>query len=92
MGRGTDNGAPGVASPRYTPYHVPHSTDIAGFMTFLHGDARFYNNIFVQRPYNPYLARFVETNRDSQWDDGNLTVGTWPFDPYPTYEEMLFYV
>ncbi len=87
VGRGTDNGAPGVASPRYTPYHVPHSTDIAGFMTFLHGDARFYNNIFVQRPFNPYLARFVETNRDSQWDDGNLTVGTWPFDPYPTYEE-----
>jgi hypothetical protein len=35
--------------PRYTPYHLPHRTEVAGFMTFLHGDDRFYNNIFVQQ-------------------------------------------
>ena len=45
VGSGTDNGGLKFQSCRYTPYHVPHSTAIAGFMTILHGDARFYNNI-----------------------------------------------
>lgn len=32
---------------RSTPYHLPHSTKIAGFSVILGGDDRFYNNIFV---------------------------------------------
>ncbi|MDQ9749808.1 hypothetical protein RFZ03_03860, partial [Acinetobacter baumannii] len=48
VGNGVDNGGKKFPSERYTPYHVPHSTDIAGFMTILHGDMRFYNNIFIQ--------------------------------------------
>ena len=36
---------------RYTPYHVPHSTEVAGLMTILNGDDRFHNNLFV--PMNP---------------------------------------
>jgi len=32
---------------RFTPYFLPHSTDIAGLTTVLGGDDRFYNNIFV---------------------------------------------
>ena len=32
VGRGVDNGSLTRSSPRYTPYHVPHSTDVAGFM------------------------------------------------------------
>jgi hypothetical protein len=32
---------------RYTPYHFQHQTDIAGFASFLYGDNRFYNNIFL---------------------------------------------
>ena len=32
---------------RSTPYHLPHSTKIAGFSVVLGGDDRFYNNIFV---------------------------------------------
>jgi len=32
---------------RFTPYFLPHSTDIAGITTILAGDDRFYNNIFV---------------------------------------------
>ena len=49
VGIGTDNGAPIIPSPRYTPYHVHHGTQIAGFMTILHGDMKFYNNIFIQK-------------------------------------------
>jgi len=32
---------------RATPYHVPHSTELAGLKTITGGDNRFYNNIFV---------------------------------------------
>ena len=87
IGRGTQNGAPTKVSPRPVPYHVPHSTEVAGYMTILHGDDRFYNNIFVQKPFHPYLVSVAERSRDNQWDDGNLTVGTWPFDAYPTKKE-----
>ncbi|MDR2027590.1 MAG: right-handed parallel beta-helix repeat-containing protein, partial [Prevotellaceae bacterium] len=36
---------------RYTPYHLPHRTDVAGLSIILNGDNRFYNNLFV--PVNP---------------------------------------
>ncbi|WP_416150037.1 right-handed parallel beta-helix repeat-containing protein [Salipaludibacillus sp. HK11] len=32
---------------RATPYHVPHSTEIAGFAVVFAGDDRYYNNIFI---------------------------------------------
>ncbi|MDR2437858.1 MAG: right-handed parallel beta-helix repeat-containing protein [Planctomycetaceae bacterium] len=36
---------------RYTPYHLPHQTEVAGLSIILNGDNRFYNNLFV--PVNP---------------------------------------
>jgi hypothetical protein len=33
---------------RKTPYHLPHSTEIAGLKNILGGDTRFHNNIFVE--------------------------------------------
>ena len=32
---------------RFTPYFLPHSTDVAGLSTIYSGDDRYYNNIFV---------------------------------------------
>jgi hypothetical protein len=32
---------------RYTPYHLPHSTSVAGLSIIFSGDDRFYNNIFI---------------------------------------------
>lgn len=32
---------------RTTPYHFPHSTDVAGYSEVLGGDDRFFNNLFV---------------------------------------------
>ena len=84
VGLGTDNA--GTTQPRYTPYHVPHRTEIAGFMTFLHGDDRFYNNIFVQ---NEIPERFVEFGKNGPWGAVNQVVGTQPFSGYPTQEEYL---
>ncbi|MDR1675038.1 MAG: right-handed parallel beta-helix repeat-containing protein [Tannerella sp.] len=32
---------------RYTPYHLPHQTDVAGLSIIRNGDDRFYNNLFM---------------------------------------------
>ncbi len=86
VGTGVNNGTKTMLSPRYTPYHVPHRTEIAGFMTILHGDMRFYNNIFVQQEVHPFLKKAAE-GPASQWDDMNVTAGTKPYDGYRTFEE-----
>jgi hypothetical protein len=87
VGIGTDNGAKTICSPRYTPYHVPHSTAIAGFMTFLHGDMRFYNNIFVQQPIHPALQAYTDNWASDPWDDANILCGAFPFNGYPTFAQ-----
>lgn len=84
VGGGTDNA--GTTEPRYTPYHVPHRTEVAGFMTFLHGDDRFYNNIFIQ---NQVPEEFTEFGKKNPWGILIDVVGTKPFDGYPTQEEYL---
>ena len=45
---GVDSIVNGQREPRYTPYHIRHRTEVAGFMTILHGDDRIYNNLIVQ--------------------------------------------
>jgi hypothetical protein len=68
---------------------VPHRTEIAGFMTFLHGDMRFYNNVFVQQKVHPgftLLEKVTEENYN-EWDDFCIGAGTFRYDDYPTFEE-----
>ena len=55
VGRGVKNGSVKYDSTRYTPIHMPHRTEITGFMSILHGDVRFYNNVFVQQPVRHYM-------------------------------------
>ena len=54
---------------RSTPYHYPHSTDIAGCAVVYGGDDRFYNNIFIGEKhlsgvgtshYNSYFTSLEE--------------------------------
>jgi len=54
---------------RSTPYHFPHTTEVAGTAVVYGGDDRFYNNIFVgvegvpncgTAGYNPNTASFEE--------------------------------
>lgn len=66
--------------PRYTPYHIRHRTEVAGFMTILHGDDRIYNNIFVQ--HHP-----ITDKKKTPADNDYQVVGTAPFDIFPTQEE-----
>ena len=73
--------------PRYTPYHIPHRTEVMGFMTILHGDDRFYNNIFVQKW--PAAPMTIPHDSDDGQDQENREVGTHVLNGYPTYEEWI---
>jgi len=68
--------------PRYTPYHIRHRTEVAGFMTILHGDDRFYNNIIVQKHPVTDEAR---TPQDNDYE----VAGTQPMDIFPSYDEWI---
>ena len=92
VGRGVDNGSGKIPCPRYTPYHTPHRTEVEGFMTILHGDMRFYNNIFIQKPVRPgmeEIRKSVLGTPQAAWTDGNLTVGTVPYEGYQTWDEYV---
>ncbi|HXK98374.1 MAG TPA: right-handed parallel beta-helix repeat-containing protein, partial [Limnochordia bacterium] len=79
----------GGTSWRYTPYHIPHRTEVMGFMTILHGDDRFYNNIFVQKWPVPPEEPASEGQNVPPRRQENKVVGTHVFDEYPTYEEWI---
>ena len=79
---GVDSVVNGQREPRYTPYHIRHRTEVAGFMTILHGDDRIYNNIIVQGH---------EITDPGLEPSSNMyqTAGTAPFDIFPSYEEWI---
>ena len=79
---GVDSIVNGQREPRYTPYHIRHRTEVAGFMTILHGDDRIYNNIFVQ---NAPVTDPARTAMNSDYEK----VGTASFDIFPTYDEWI---
>ena len=79
---GVDSVVNGQREPRYTPYHIRHRTEVAGFMTILHGDDRIYNNIFVQK------WPVTDAAIPPQAPDHQI-VGTAPFDIFPSYEEWI---
>lgn len=87
VGTGVKNGAPNLDSTRYTPYHVPHRTEVTGFMSVLHGDIKLYNNVFVQQKLREGMIRYGKSfGPNDPWDDGNMIVGTIPFSGYMTFE------
>ncbi len=72
---------------RYTPYHIPHRTEVMGFMTFLHGDNRFYNNIFIQKwPDRDFVVR---SDSREEMEIENRKTGTMVWDSYPTYDAWI---
>ena len=79
---GVDSIVNGQREPRYTPYHIRHRTEVAGFMTILHGDDRIYNNIFIQQ------YPITDKEKEPTASDYEV-VGTAPFDIFPTYEEWI---
>ena len=65
----------GPEKGRYTPYHLPHQTDIAGLSIILNGDNRFYNNLFLPvRPdeKNKYGLAVYNNAGYPSFVDGNV--------------------
>lgn len=87
VGGGCDWVVEGQLRQRYTPYHIPHRTEVMGFMTILHGDDRFYNNIFVQRWPNEAVS--IRSDSEEKYFSENRQVGTEIFDDYVTYDEWI---
>lgn len=59
---------------RYTPYHLPHSTEVAGLSIILNGDDRYNNNLFLPaRPNekNRYGCPAYEKGAYPSFADGN---------------------
>ena len=57
-------------------------------MTILHGDDRFYNNIFIQKWPSEDLVLVHDVDPDRKQVE-NRKVGTYCFDEYPTYDEWI---
>ena len=90
VGKGTNNAGDDLPeSTRYTPYHMPHRTEVAGFMTILHGDARFYNNIFVQQEIRGDLVDYAKSIGNYAMDHYQFVCGTKPYDGYLTAEKYF---
>lgn len=89
VGKGVKNGSQKYDSTRYTPIHLPHRTEITGFMSILHGDVRFYNNVFVQQPVREQLQEICKPQPGDpmEWDDNNLVCGTLTYSGYMTQEQ-----
>jgi hypothetical protein len=59
---------------RFTPYFLPHSTDMAGLTTIFSGDDRFYNNVIVGRDI-PGVESGLETYNKARlpvWISDNI--------------------
>jgi alpha-L-arabinofuranosidase len=65
---------------RPTPYHVPHSTEVAGFAPVYGGDDRFYNNIFI----GDKSLKVAGTYGTSSPELTNEYVGTVHYNGYTT--------
>lgn len=91
VGRGVKNGTVKYDSTRYTPIHVPHRTEITGFMSVLHGDVRFYNNVFIQQKVRQGMIDICRGDEDYEWDDGNLVAGTLSYSGYMREDEWKSY-
>jgi hypothetical protein len=60
---------------RFTPYFLPHSTDIAGLTTIMGGDDRLYNNIIIGRKSgsdNKYGLVTYNNSKLPVWIEGNI--------------------
>ena len=87
VGAGVENNGAYLPTPRYTPYHMKHRTEVAGFMTILHGDMRFYNNIFVQQKIRQdYVEHAQKYDTVSQY---NFVCGTSVYEEYPNSKEYF---
>lgn len=71
----------GSEEGRFTPYHYPHSTAVAGMMTTQGGDDRYVRNIFIKTPV-PVYDIFEKAGRKKR-DNGTMGFGLGMYNGYP---------
>jgi len=71
----------GGEDDRFTPYHYPHSTQVAGMMTLLSGDERYINNIFIKTPAPAY--DIFENARRPKREEGTMDFGLNMYNNHP---------
>ena len=71
-----------VEHGRYTPYFLPHSTEVAGLSIILGGDDRFYNNLFAtvdfensDKALGSFGLKGYEKTAYPMYVDGNVYYG-----------------
>lgn len=80
---------------RTTPYHTPHSTQIAGYACVYGGDDRFYNNVFIGTPNKAWevqgTAQFAEapTTLEAYIDAVHMTRPT-DIEQFETVEQPMY--
>lgn len=74
---------------RFTPYHVPHSTQVAGVMTIPGGDARYAYNLFLSDPFELEEGEEASADENQNLKSTPLVkgAGTAVYDRYPSHEE-----
>ena len=73
---------------RATPYHVPHSTEVAGYAFVYSGDDRFVGNLFIGAPGNGYDADKAVPARADEYQHN--VYGTHGYDGHPaSWDEYL---
>src|SRR5699024_8703341 len=65
---------------RTTPYHVPHSTQVAGYANITGGDDRWVGNIFVGGDASSAFGEARAVYSDVRWEG----YGTAGYDGHPT--------
>lgn len=76
---------------RTTPYHFPHSTEVAGVSELIGGDDRYFNNIFVGawQSDNKYLEQFTKNcDRFSNPDEYRAAIDALPGDNFRKFFEI----
>lgn len=81
----------GGESERFTPYHYPHSTKVAGIMTLMSGDDHYINNIFIKTP-TPSNDIFENARRPKRAEE-SMGFGLSMYDDYPAERpEKYFFI
>ena len=87
--RGASSSTLSKTASWYTSYHIPRQKESDGFMAMLHGDMRFYNNIFIQKKVPSAPHKVTDVKMDDKQREGNLIVGTIPYEGYPSFKEYI---
>ena len=87
-----------LAPNRFTPYHFPHSTSVAGIMGILLGDDRFFNNIFFSNNPPKNKNKYTGLNAfnahplfEDAWYEGKKSPSDFAVTKLPVHIESNLY-